>query len=172
MTIKPKPLTNTSVFSCLLNKHESTTRAAEHTPKFINHHTTTTPHPPPPISPRLPSSSSFTSRAAFSPSSRRFLSIILLRSTAALSSVLSVHPILDSLSLSLRQERNLLCYKNRKTKPLKSPHETVRTAFTPRTHALFERQSISSGRQKRGEKKKKKEVQLRLVWTKTKHLWG
>lgn len=45
--------------------------------------------------PSLPSSSSLTSLAAFSPSSRRFLSIILLRSTAALSSVLSVHPILD-----------------------------------------------------------------------------
>uniref|UniRef100_M3Z3L0 Uncharacterized protein n=1 Tax=Mustela putorius furo TaxID=9669 RepID=M3Z3L0_MUSPF len=43
--------------------------------------------------PPLPSSSSLTSRAAFSPSSRRFRSIILLRSTAALSSALSVQPI-------------------------------------------------------------------------------
>lgn len=42
----------------------------------------------------LPKRSSFTSLAAFSPSSRRFLSIILLLSTAALSSALSVQPIL------------------------------------------------------------------------------
>lgn len=43
--------------------------------------------------PRSPSSSSLTSRAAFSPSSRRLRSIILLRSTAALSSALSVQPM-------------------------------------------------------------------------------
>lgn len=43
--------------------------------------------------PPSPSSSSLTSRAAFSPSSRRFRSIILLRSTAALSSALSVQPM-------------------------------------------------------------------------------
>lgn len=42
----------------------------------------------------LPRRSSLTSLAAFSPSSRRFLSIILLLSTAALSSALSVQPIL------------------------------------------------------------------------------
>lgn len=42
----------------------------------------------------LPSSRSLTSLAAFSPSSLRFLSIILLLSTAALSSVLNVQPIL------------------------------------------------------------------------------
>lgn len=42
----------------------------------------------------LPKRSSLTSLAAFSPSSRRFLSIILLLSTAALSSALSVQPIL------------------------------------------------------------------------------
>lgn len=40
-----------------------------------------------------PSSSSFTSLAAFSPSSRKLRSIILLRSTAALSSALSVQPM-------------------------------------------------------------------------------
>lgn len=40
-----------------------------------------------------PSSSSLTSRAAFSPSSRRFLSIILDRSAAALSSALTVQPM-------------------------------------------------------------------------------
>lgn len=40
-----------------------------------------------------PRSSSFTSRAAFSPSSRRFLSIILERSAAALSSALTVQPM-------------------------------------------------------------------------------
>lgn len=42
----------------------------------------------------LPKRSSLTSLAAFSPSSLRFLSIILLRSTAALSSALRVQPIL------------------------------------------------------------------------------
>lgn len=41
----------------------------------------------------LPSSSSFTSLAAFSPSSRRFLSIILDLSAAALSSALTVQPM-------------------------------------------------------------------------------
>lgn len=41
----------------------------------------------------LPSSSSFTSLEDFSLSSRRFLSIILLLSTAALSSALIVQPI-------------------------------------------------------------------------------
>lgn len=40
-----------------------------------------------------PSSSSFTSLAAFSPSSRKLRSIILLRSTAALSSALNVQPM-------------------------------------------------------------------------------
>lgn len=59
-------------------------------------HIRPTPWVPPAASPArlpLPSSSSLTSRAAFSPSSRRFRSIILLRSTAALSSALSVQPI-------------------------------------------------------------------------------
>lgn len=43
----------------------------------------------------LPSNSSFTSRAAFSPSSRRFLSIIFDLSEAALSSALTVHPMIE-----------------------------------------------------------------------------
>lgn len=51
------------------------------------------PDPAPSPRPRSPSSSSLTSRAAFSPSSRRLRSIILLRSTAALSSALSVQPM-------------------------------------------------------------------------------
>ena len=46
----------------------------------------------------LPKSKSFTSLAALSPSALRFLSIILLRSTAALSSALNVHPIFRRLS--------------------------------------------------------------------------
>ncbi|KAL0625246.1 hypothetical protein AAY473_004297, partial [Plecturocebus cupreus] len=44
-------------------------------------------------SPAPSSSSSFTSLAAFSPSSRKLRSIILLRSTAALSSALNVQPV-------------------------------------------------------------------------------
>lgn len=44
----------------------------------------------------IPNRSSFTSLAAFSPSSRRFLSIILDRSCAALSSWLTVHPMVPS----------------------------------------------------------------------------
>lgn len=52
------------------------------------------PRPSPrPTRPPSPSSSSLTSRAAFSPSSRRFRSIILLLSTAALSSALRVQPM-------------------------------------------------------------------------------
>lgn len=51
------------------------------------------PGPGPSPRPRSPNSSSLTSRAAFSPSSRRLRSIILLRSTAALSSALNVQPM-------------------------------------------------------------------------------
>lgn len=43
----------------------------------------------------LPSRSSFTSLAAFSPSSRRFLSIIFDLSAAALSSALTVQPMIE-----------------------------------------------------------------------------
>jgi len=43
-----------------------------------------------------PNRSSFTSLAAFSPSSRRFLSIILDRSAAALSSWLTVQPMVPN----------------------------------------------------------------------------
>lgn len=57
---------------------------------------------PNPARPPLPSSSSLTSRAAFSPSSRRFRSIILLRSTAALSSALSVQPIVPGAKAGCR----------------------------------------------------------------------
>lgn len=55
----------------------------------------------------LPKRSSLTSLAAFSPSSRRFLSIILLLSTAALSSALNVQPMLGrGLVLLLREKRS------------------------------------------------------------------
>lgn len=47
----------------------------------------------------LPSSSSFTSLAAVSPSSLRFFSMALLRSRAALSSALRVHPMVREHSL-------------------------------------------------------------------------
>lgn len=47
----------------------------------------------------LPSSSSLTSLAAVSPSSFRFLSMALLRSRAALSSALRVHPMVREHSL-------------------------------------------------------------------------
>ena len=50
-------------------------------------------HPASPAPSPSPSSSSFTSLAAFSPSSRKLRSIILLRSTAALSSALKVQPM-------------------------------------------------------------------------------
>lgn len=50
-------------------------------------------HPASPALSPSPSSSSFTSLAAFSPSSRKLRSIILLRSTAALSSALNVQPM-------------------------------------------------------------------------------
>lgn len=55
-------------------------------PVSPDHHSSSAPNP-------SPSSSSFTSLAAFSPSSRKLRSIILLRSTAALSSALNVQPM-------------------------------------------------------------------------------
>ena len=54
----------------------------------------------------VPNSNSFTSLAALSPSARRFLSIILLRSTAALSSALSVQPMFETLSCSNLKRSN------------------------------------------------------------------
>lgn len=61
-----------------------------------------------------------TSRAAFSPSSRRFLSIILLRSCAALSSVLRVHPIFFQFQSDCRisknsERRTIFFFTSRKT---------------------------------------------------------
>lgn len=72
---------------------------------------TYTPTPRPSIF-LLPSRRSLTSRAAFSPSSRRFLSIILLRSCAALSSVLKVHPIFfqSDFRMSKNTERRTILY--------------------------------------------------------------
>lgn len=67
----------------------------------------------------LPRRSSLTSLAAFSPSSRKFLSIILLRSTAALSSVLKVHPILKRFPRSM---------KSKKIKYIQYKHARVKTS--------------------------------------------
>lgn len=73
-------------------------------------HTHTTPYTPSPCLCRgstalrwgllLPSSSSFTSLAAVRPSSLRFFSMALLRSRAALSSALRVHPMVREHSLN------------------------------------------------------------------------